>query len=47
MISCCLLLAAQPEDPTHWASCPHILSMTNRRPVTPASPPPPGGVDGA
>lgn len=33
MISCCPLLAAQPEDPTHWASCPHILSMTNRRPV--------------
>ena len=42
MISCCPLLAAWPEDPTHWASRPHILSMTNRHPLAPAWPPPPG-----
>lgn len=43
MISCCPLPAAQPGDPTHWASCPHILSITNRHPLAPAWPPPPGG----
>ena len=47
MISCCPLLAAQPGDPTHWASGPHILSMTNRYPLPLAWPPPPDGVDRA
>ena len=41
MISCCPLLAAQPGDPTHWASCPHILSMTHRHPLPLAWPPMP------
>lgn len=43
MISCCPLLTAKPRDPTHCASCPHILSMTNRHPLAPAWPSLPGG----
>lgn len=42
MISCCPLPAARPGHPTHWASCPRILSITNRHPLAPAWPPPPG-----